>query len=400
MGRMQQERDNGIRWIMTALFVLFAFGYIVLFQRDLIALMQETWSHGQTHNNPLVTFVVATTLLLLLQVGVRSLLDINGRWEAFSYLPSLMLLAFFTDVDTHTFCYQHAGKWITVFVLTVIGIYLLPRLGRMKYPDSKASLVTLLQPNLVTFVLGAVLCMALSCHDAPLHMELAAWRHAASDEPDRVASVGRRSLETTPSLTALRNVALCREGRAGDELFTLPQPYGVEGLGVDRYMRRGTRFGCEVFDAFVGAAPYGGEGVMDFCKRMAQDDASPHYRDLYMAALLLDGQLQTFARQFPPSALGDTLAPRHYREAWLLYEHLCPDSHLSYHDAALEPLLEACLEIRVADTASDGPGKASSAGEHLPSYAATPEKEAENRRMLAFGDTYWHYYLTHFGSSE
>lgn len=372
--RAQHERNQAVRVIMAALFALFVFLYVILFQNDLIAVMQETWSRGATHNNPVITAIIVAALLLLMQTGLRALFDIYGRWEAFSYLPSFMLLSFFTDVDSRTFHYHSPGKWIFIMLFAFALVAVVPFMGRLLRQDRKTLLPSLLWTNFAVFTVSALLCVAFTNHNAPLHMELAAFRYADRDRVERVANVGRRSLETTPSLTALRNIALCREGRAGDELFTLTQPYGVEGLMAGRYMRRDTNYGAEVFSRFVGAEPYGGEGGMDFCSRLHRTDDTSFHRDLYIAALLLDRRIEDFTREFPPHLMGDSLAPRHYREAWLLTRRLAPDTGIDYHDTELEPLLDAFLAI------ADEPD-------------ATPVVTA-NRRLLAFGKTYWHYYMS------
>lgn len=370
--RTQQKRNNAVRIIMAVLFALFVFLYIILFQNDLIAVMQETWSQGATHNNPIITAVIVTTLLLLLQTGLRNLFGIRGRWEAYSYLPSFMLLSLFTDVDTRTFHYHAQGKWILILLLAFVLAAVVPLMGRLLRQDHKTSFANLLWSNLAVYAISAVLCMTFTNHNAPFHMELAAYRYADKGCADRVARIGRRSHETTLSLTALRNVALCREGRAGDELFTLPQPWGVEGLMAGRYTRYGTRYGAEVWNRFVGARPYGGEGVLDFCTRLYRNDDNSFYRNLYMAALLLDCRITEFSREFPPHVMGDTLAPRHYREAWILTRHLFPDAGIDYQDPELEPLLNAFFALTLK---SD----------------VTPVVTA-NRCRLTFGNTYWNYY--------
>lgn len=371
--RAQQERNQAVRVIMAVLFALFVFFYVILLQNDLIAVMQETWSHGVTHNNPVITAIIISSLLLLLQTGLRALFGIYGRWEAFSYVPSFMLLSFFTDVDARTFHYQSPAKWILIFVLAFALVAIVPFMGRMLRQDRRTLLSALLSTNLAVFAVSASLCVALTNHNAPLHMELAAFRYADRDRANRVAGIGSRSLETTPSLTALRNVALCREGRAGDELFSLPQPYGVDGMLPGRYIRHNTSYGAEVWNRFVGEEPYGGEDAMDFCSRLYRSDDTAFHRDLYAAALLLDHRLETFSREFSPQMMGDTLAPRHYREAWILTRHLYPSAGLDYHDAELEPLFDAFLSVAKAPDANP--------------------VVTSNRRQLAFGKTYWNYYF-------
>lgn len=208
----QDKRNRPIAVILTALFVVFTFLFYVFFQRDLIALMQETWSRGQTINNPLVTAMIAALVLFLSQRLVKGFTRFAGRWEAFTWLPSYLLLGFSTSVDSHTMHYDLV-PWAAVLGGCLLVLLVVGWLRRFWPPDKRASFLSLLLPGIVVTIISMVICMVLTNHDAALHQELAAWRYAARGDAGRVAAVGRRSLETTPSLTALRNVALAHEGR-------------------------------------------------------------------------------------------------------------------------------------------------------------------------------------------
>ena len=94
--RPQQLRNRTIGIIDEVLFFVFVVFFYILFQRDLIAVMQETWSHGQTTNNPLITSLIAIVLLLVVQRIVRAISGLRGRWEALTWLPSFMLLSLST----------------------------------------------------------------------------------------------------------------------------------------------------------------------------------------------------------------------------------------------------------------------------------------------------------------
>ena len=366
----QDKRNRPIAVILTALFVVFTFLFYVFFQRDLIALMQETWSRGQTINNPLVTAMIAALVLFLSQRLVKGFTRFAGRWEAFTWLPSYLLLGFSTSVDSHTMHYDLV-PWAAVLGGCLLVLLVVGWLRRFWPPDKRASFLSLLLPGIVVTIISMVICMVLTNHDAALHQELAAWRYAARGDAGRVAAVGRRSLETTPSLTALRNVALAHEGRIGDELFTYPQPYGVDGLDVSRYTRQNTQFGAKVFYDFLGHEPYGGENASAFFARLYRQDDSPLHRDLYAASLLLEGRLADFVQAFPPpsSSLTSVLSPRHWREAWLLCRDLT-----SYEDEELQPLLDDFLTtLRTSHT---------------------NRQATLNALYLTYGQTYWYYYYS------
>ena len=371
--KLQLERFRFIRILCDVLFVLFVFFFVLLFQRDLIAMVQEAWSHGQTKNNPFVTAIVVSALLLLLKKLVSWLFGLRGMWEMVSFLPSFMLLSFATDVNIRTMRYP-SGKWIWIGIVTLGVVLFVAWLESGARQKTKMQLPNMLWPNFLFYALFSVLCVAFTNHNAAEHMELAAFRHANLGRYEEVVHVGERSLETTPALTALRNVALVRTGGAGEKLFSYPQPYGVEGLLVNRFINQTDAYGASVFYRMAGTEAYGGETAKAYCQRLYQQNDDSFSRDMYIASLLLDRRVDAFAREFPPQALGDTLAPIHYREAWILYYDLYPDENYTYHDSELEPLYAEYKSIM--------------------SNRRLEPVANRNTRFLRFGKTYWHYFYT------
>lgn len=373
--RLQQKRNNAIAVILSLLFLLFTAFCVIFFQCDLFALMQETWAHGQTTNNPYVTAIIIGLVLFLLQRGVKRITQLSGRWEAFTWLPSYLLLGLITDVDSRTLHYDLL-PWAAIMGGCLLLVLLACWLRSVWPSDLRTPVVNMLVPGLVVTVISMVLCLTFTNHDAALHQELAAYRHALKDDAVRVAAVGRRSEETTPALTALRNVALARESRVGDELFLYPQPYGSDGLGVNLFTRQHTRFGASTFYTFLGAEPYGGETPAAFVERLYRQDDTPLHSNLYAASLLLDGKLSDFVRNFPPTG---SAAPRHYREAWLLCRALKPSGSslpADYKDVELQPQLDDFL-----NTLRNSP---------------RDRQVTLNTLSLTYGQTYWFYYAQHW----
>ena len=373
MRRNQDKREKTIAIIHAVLFIAFTAFFYIFFQRDLIAFMQATWSRGQTLNNPFVTAAIVMVLLVLLRRAVKNITHLTGRWDAFTWLPSYLVLGFTTAVDSRTLHYNLI-PWATIMGGCLLVLLLVCWIRNHWSSDKRTTFFSLLLPGWIVTAVSMVLCMILTNNDAALHQELAAYRYAAEGHSERVAAVGRRSLETTPALTALRNVALAHEGTIGDELFSYPQPYGADGLGVNRFTRQNTLFGAETFYAFLGAEPYGGETTAAFLQRLYRQDDTPLHRDLYVASLLLDGRLSEFVEAFSPSAKAD--APRHWREAWLLYRALSDPMSSLYSDAELQPLLDDFLtKLRTSHT---------------------DNQTTLNALYLTYGKTYWYYYAERF----
>lgn len=366
------KNDASIRRSCTLLFVLFCCLYLLLFQRDVMCLVQDVLSHGQTAYRPLVTTTLVTVLLVLLQRGVRALLDFSGRWEAVAYLPSCLLLALMADIDVTTLSYS-LDKWLWIGIAAVAVLLFLAWLHHLLWQGKPVNRAAFMWPNLLTFSLLFLLTMQLTNHDAAAHQELAAWRHAAAEDYDAVLEVGERSLETTQPLTALRLLALARTGTVGDRLFRYPQPYGADALVLSPYRRQSPLFGSNTYYRLLDDEPYGGEGGLAFSRRLYTRDDTPFTRDLFIASLLLDDRLDEFCQLFPPAVLGDTLAPVHYREAWLLEAHLNPD--FLYSDPQLQPTLDAFLAVLHNDS--------------------LPPVVNRNTRFRYYGKTYYDYYYRH-----
>lgn len=380
LDRLQLQRYKTIRVLFMVLFVLFVFFYVLLFQRDILAVMQQTWSHGQTTNHPVVTSFILSAVLLLLQWGIKAIFGFRGRWEVVAYLPSFLLLSMFTDVDTTSIHYS-LQKWGIIWGGCILLLFMLSWLSQLGKSDKKVPLSILLAPNILYFVISILLCMSFTCHNASIHMELAAYRHACRGETEKIPEIGRRSLETTPSLTALRNVALVKMQRAGSELFSYPQPYGANGMLVSSFTRPETDYGAKTFNLFLGYEPYGGEDAVGFYSRLWHADDNSYLRDLYIVSLLLDRQVDVFSREFPPQDMGDKEAPRHYREAWILCKYLYPDVEVDFMDEEMKSAFDVFMTMVPNGSRS------------IVNRQKEEDKVLINRRFLEFGSTYWNYFF-------
>jgi len=373
MERPQQQRNRAVAILLAVVFFVFTAFFFIFFQQDLIALLQETWSHGATKNNPYVTTIIVAIILFVLHRLVKAITHLSGRWEAFTWLPSYLLLGLSTAVDSNTLAFN-IKFWPVVLGACLLVMLIVCWLSKIWMPDKRTAFSNLFMPSLATTLISMLLCMQFANHDAAFHQELAAYRHASHDDAPRVAAVGQHSLETTQALTALRNVALAREGRAGDELFHYPQPYGTNGLDINRFTRQNTSFGATTFYTFLGAEPYGGETTAAFIQRQYQLNDTPLFKELYAASLLLDCRLDEFVSAFPPpsAAAAAAASPRHWREAWMLHKALNKSSLLNYTDDELQPQLDEFLTAL--------------------RNSHTDQRTTLNALFLDYGETFWHYY--------
>ena len=364
--------DTPIRIVCAVLFALFSFLYIYLFQGEQLALIQDHLAQGVTSNNTLITAIIITLLLGGLQYLLNRVGHLHGRFEAISYLPSCVLLALITKVDGY-FSYSLRQWLVTLVVVAAVYLFMV-WIERNTLDTRETRVLRVLTPNLGTM---AVLFIFTGwyCNDSMARqMELAAWKYVHERNYEQVLSVGARSKETNVNLTALRSLALAKTGRLGDNLFAYPQCYGSDGLLMNRYNVQTSSYGSKAYYQSLGASPYGGEEAAAFYKRLlAQYPDVEEYRDLYVAALLLDKNLKDFISVATQPSTQLTNAPIHYQEALIIYNEQHPFEPISFST-------DSAIVNRYHD------------------YLTLREKHATNAEVLQnlcrrrFGNTYWYYY--------
>lgn len=368
----RQRHETPIRNVCALLFALFSFLYIYLLQGELLALMQDYLSRGVTQSNAFLAALIITALLMLMQWGINRVSKLHGRWEAVSYLPSSVLLALVTDIDASTMLYT-LSHWIWGVLGCTASYIALVWLNRMIGGGvRKRGFVSQLWPNLATLSLLFLFVGQTGSNASVSHMELAAWNYVHAGEYDRVLEVGRRSNECNARLTALRNLSMAKTGQLGERLFHYPQPYGADGLLYNRYSRQTASYGAQEYYRHLGAQAYGGESARAFTERMYHASDSAIYRDLYLAALLLDKDLDAFAQATATMVQSGEALPVHYQEALLLYGE--------QHDGDVAFTADSVVAQRFADYRA------------LTREHADDAAVAHNLVRRKFGDTYWCYY--------
>lgn len=366
--------DTPIRIICAVLFATFSFLYILMLQGELLALVQDHLAQGQTSNNTFITALIITSLLMVLQFLLNKAGQLHGRYEAFSYLPSCVLLALITKVDS-TFSYSWM-QWVMALVVVAVIYLLVSWISSNTFQPLDVKFLRQFTPNLGVLTL-LFLFTGWYGNNAPAgQMELAAWKYTHAEQYDKVLEVGKRSDDCNVELTALRNLALAKTGQLGTRLFAYPQPYGSNGLLMNRYNMQTPSYGAKEYYNALGATPYGGESATDFYKRMMVKTDSVIYRDMYLSALLLDKDLETFATCTAgdkQDVEGFSDAPVHYQEAWMIYNEQHPFTPIAFVPAeAVSQRYHDYLTLREA-------------------HASDPVV-MQNFCKRQFGNTYWYYY--------
>ncbi len=307
-------------------YVLFSFSYLYFFQSELMAQSQFLLSEGITEYHPKLASLLCTLLLLMLGFFLDRLFQwLPLRMKASAWYPSFLLLGVLTSLRFPEFGDRgEAPSWFG-WTLLVAFFALLLLLGRMFVDSSKErdTLSTYAWPNAILLVFFSSITLSVGNTDAVLHHTLRSANLLSRGKTEQVLEEAR--LEQCPSrqLSVLTALALSREERLGDELFTFPLPYGIDGLlpqlsdtlmffnlpaAVEEQMgyRKSERTPTMLFFRLINQKP----------------DRRPAARHYQLSALLLRRQLMAFSETLLQSDSLSSMLPLHYQEAWVLYQHL------------------------------------------------------------------------------
>ena len=370
------ERKNKyhtpIRIICAVLFAAFSFLYIYLFQGELLALLQDHLSKGVTSNNALGTALIVTLLLLFVQWGINRLSKLHGGWEALSYVPSCVLLALFTAIDGDTVHYS-PSKWIWGVGICLLFYVLIVWVERRVISLSRSSFQKMLWPNMMTLAILFAVTAQVGNHASALHMELAAWKHLHDSDYEAMLKVGDRSDDYNMELTTLRNIAMLKMGTLSEQLFCYPQHYGAKGLVFHDDDRHAENYSEKEFYNHLGAQPNEGETGREFAQRIYATVDSVTFRVWYLAALLLEKDLETLAPELEVMLQEGGNLPTCYQEALLLYNTQHPEAPIAFvPDAEIVADYEAYCQLQKEN--------------------ADNRVVARNKAIRQYGHTYWNYY--------
>lgn len=347
----ENKRDAAPMMALCAIiFVAFTFCYLYFYQADILAAAQHVLSGGKTVYNPTIGAVIITVLLWLIHAGVYAFTGLRGRTHALTYLPSLLLLAFITDIDTDIYRGYHFDNWLWLFpliLLVYIGVIALSHTLQPYEPEgSKGLFSKLTAVNLLQMV---CMCLAVGCigtRNDVFHYRMTMESRLLHGDPYGALEVGRGAPDTDSSLTMLRIAALEATHQLGDHLFEYPVVGGSRAMQPD--------------DSTTYTIRY----------RIPRK-----YRnrpDHKLMALLLDKKLDAFA-----AAIGQyynidsSNVPKHFREALVLYTHHRANPKLVYHNPVMDADFQDYQSL-------------------AHKYANPIERQSALRDT--YGNTYWYYF--------
>lgn len=377
------------RVVCAVCFILFTFLWLYDFQADVLTVAQHALSHGMTHYDRTVGAVLITLVLLLLQGAVSVLSRLPIVLHGLTYVPSMLLLAYISDIDADIDSHYTFGAWtwaapllFVVWLALMWGAHQLKPLladGKRRPSGlfSRVVWVNLLQMTVLMLVVAGV-----GNTDAVFHYRAHAETALMRQDYDEALLAGSESLETDAHLTMLRAYALSCKGEMGDHLFD----YAIAGSGSDLLPMPGGASHLMVLPAdtlwkHLGARPAHPMTADTYFRLLAKDSlATDAVRDYQLCGYLVDRNLQDFIRVLPRYyQAGDSLAsqsmPRHYREALVLCRQQHPEWGVAFRDSLMEMKWQ---EMKDFEKDLEQQAK-SSESHHLKMYSQ-------------YGKTYWYYY--------
>ncbi|MCH5312508.1 MAG: hypothetical protein J1E57_11255 [Prevotella sp.] len=353
------KRNNSTvfhRMMCAIVFTLFTWTYLYFFQADTLAVAQHVLSEGVTNYNSIVSSILITVILLVIQFFVYRLFRLDNACHVLTYLPSAAILAMITDINCNIdFEHDFLGWCIAMPIILVVSLVVMLVAKKLQSDDSNTPSHLFSRTMWVSMLL--FVCMfsavcAVSNTNAVFQYRVRAETCLINKDYEGALEIGKKSLETDSSLTMIRAYALARRGELGEKLFTYPincsgnaliampidsVQFAEGNISTPRFMRYPLKEYYKIF----AACPAKQMKAMDFLRLLERrGKATPAVMHYMLAIDLVNRDLDAFANDFK-RYYGDadsayTSLPRHYKEALTLYRHQRTRPVVSYEDEVQE----------------------------------------------------------------
>lgn len=374
----ERRLQNFITLFCALVFAVFGFTYVAVYKSAEIEVVYDALATGKLQYNGYVLSAVFTSLLLGLALWLNRFAGFRREWSAMAYVPSALLLAFFTDIDRSFFT---GGKeyvvWAWAFgagLLLYAGFsFVLNRMLFEKIKDSSAVAHRIIWRNLILFVVIFMAVGCLSGGDKNFRREALQYSLCKKGNMDAALAVGGHSTVASRQLSAQRAYLLSLKGELAEQFFDYPVCFDSESLLPS--VERDAPIEPGAVYSHIGVERGPDEGAVDFLARaVEQCDTAIVAREYYLTALLAERRLVDFAdKVFEYYNVGDSgILPKHYKEALMLYAYIIPSFDVQVEDKAMAQRFAGMME------------KAREYGDaHMAAYLM----------RISYGDTYWWYFL-------
>lgn len=227
------RNDRGIEQWNVAVFFVFSFLYLFLYQTDI-----ERMAHPEFTGDVIIVFHPLLLSLIFASVvtGLRALwvriLGFHGMWDGLNYLPSALLLGANTAFNSEHIMGHSWGAWIALIAVSV-AVLIGMRLFSSVYRRNREDRIKGWTVNMAVLTVVLLLPCLVSNSNEVTHRELAAARYLEKGRYERVLAIGSGAEEVSSLLTLSRTRAMAMadagsspEGsQLGEMMFLYPLPY-------------------------------------------------------------------------------------------------------------------------------------------------------------------------------
>lgn len=318
--------QNKINWLCAIVFAIFSFTFIGVYQASLLEALYDVVATGKLKYNGYVVATIVTAVLVFVALWLNRYAKFRFEWTALAYLPSSLLLAFITDIDSSIYSGENSFVMWSIILFTGVMAYTVIAYvlrgmciyNRRYKPQLRTKIVW---RNFLILTILFCLTGLLSNSDENFKNETQAYSFYKKGDIDAALNVANRSLNASHELTSSRAFYLALNNELPNQLFAYPQYYGVEGLLPPQ--KQMTPLHPDTVYTFLGAQRMQDEAALDYLRRAVKNDTLPSAAlvDYYLCGLLLDKRVSEFVEELPLyyDLQSENPLPRHYKEALLYY---------------------------------------------------------------------------------
>jgi hypothetical protein len=187
----------------------------------LLEVVYDMTATGKLQYDANITAAVITAVLLLATLWINKFAKFNREWEALSYLPASIALAFMTDIDRSIYVDgESSARWIwigaTIIFIYIFSSWVLRRVLFMRIKDITRATNRIMWRNFLLFTIIFSITGFLTNNDEDFKHECILYHYIKKGDFDKAKKVAARSLTASPELTAGRAYTLANKGEMGN----------------------------------------------------------------------------------------------------------------------------------------------------------------------------------------